>query len=61
MDILLNQFDIEKTIFEKIIDFYMDNIIICLPITIIIVLGLIAYIIRKISRRRKRVKLEFDE
>ena len=51
---------IEKTIFEKIVDFYMDNIIICLPITIIVVLGLIAFIIRKIVRRRKRVKLEFD-
>ncbi len=51
---------IEKSIMDKIIDFYVDHIIICLPITIIICLGLIVFVVRKISRRRKRIKLEFD-
>lgn len=47
-----------KNIFEKVIDFYKDNIIFTLPITIIIV-GFIGYkVVVKIIRRRKRVKLD---
>lgn len=49
----------EKSFFEKIIDFYINNIIITGPITIIIILALIAYIIIKIIKRKKRVKIEF--
>ena len=50
----------EKNLFQKIIDFYMDNIAFTLPITIILALIIIVLIIRKIIIKRKRVKIDFD-
>lgn len=49
----------EKNIFEKIIEFYMDNIIITGPITVVLAVGLIVYIINRLIRRKKRIKLDF--
>ncbi len=49
----------EKSFLEKIIDFYIDNIIITGPITAIVILSLIAYVIIRIIKRKKRVKIEF--
>ena len=47
-----------KNLFEKIIDFYKDHLIITLPITILII-GFIGYkVVVKIIRRRKRIKLD---
>ena len=47
-----------KNFFEKIIDFYKDNLIFTLPITIIVI-GFIGYkVVVKIIRRRKRIKLD---
>lgn len=50
----------EKTLIQKIIDFYVDNIVFTLPITVILVLLIIVLIIRKIIIKKKRVKIDFD-
>ncbi len=47
----------EKSFFEKVIDFYTDNLIFTLPITIIILLFIVYKIVVRIIRRRNRVKL----
>ena len=47
----------EKSFFEKIIDFYTNNLIITLPITIFIVLFIVFIVVRSIIRRKNRVKL----
>lgn len=49
----------EKNIFEKIIEFYMDNIIITGPITIVLAVGLVIYVVIRLIRRKKRIKLDF--
>ena len=49
-----------RSVFEKAIDLYLDNLIIAIPITVVVV-GLILFIvIRKIIRKKQRVKLDFD-
>lgn len=52
---------VEKNIFEKIIDFYVKYIVICLPITIIIVGVVVFFIVRRLIRRKNRVKIKFEE
>ena len=47
----------EKSFINKLIDFYKDNIVITLPITIIILLFIVYKIVVKIIKRRKRIKL----
>lgn len=47
----------EKSIFEKAIDFYTNNLIFTLPITILIVLFIGYKVVVKIIRRRNRIKL----
>ena len=49
-----------RTIFEKLIDYYIENIIITLPITIIIVLVVGYIIVKKIILRKKRVKVNIE-
>lgn len=47
-----------KTVIEKLVDLYINNLIITLPITIIIV-GLVShYIIKKIINKKQRVKVK---
>jgi len=46
-----------RNIFQIIIDFYKDNLIFTLPITIIILMFILYKIIVKIIRRRNRIKL----
>ena len=48
----------EKSLFNKIIDFYLDNILIALPITIMIILLILYKIIITIVRRKRRIKLD---
>ena len=50
----------EKNIIQKIIDFYTENIIFTVPITIIAVALIIFVIVRKIVRKKNRVKIDFD-
>ncbi len=50
----------EKTLLQQVIDFYIENIIFTLPVTIILVSGIIFLIIRSIRRRKERVKLDFN-
>ena len=49
----------EKSTIEKIIDFYIENKIITIPITIAVVGGITVIIINKIKRRKSRVKIDF--
>lgn len=48
----------EKSLFQKIIDFYVENIMITLPITILIVVMIIYKVIVTIVRKRRRIKLD---
>lgn len=50
----------EKKIFEKIIDFYIENIAIALPITILIVILTIILIVVRVRRAKRRVKIDFN-
>ncbi len=47
----------DKNIFEIIIDFYIDHLIITLPVTIIFIGGIVFVVVRRIIRRNKRVKI----
>lgn len=49
---------VSKSIIEKIIDFYLTNIYITLPITIIVVLAILVLILRKIIISRRRTKID---
>ena len=44
----------EKNIFEKIIDFYLDNIMFTLPITVIFVVVIAVFVVIKIRKSRNR-------
>lgn len=46
-----------RNIFEIIIDFYKDNLIFTIPITIILLLFILYKVVVKIIRRRNRIKL----
>ena len=46
-----------RTIFERIIDFYLDYLIVTLPLTILVIAGITFLIVKKIIKNRKRVKL----
>ena len=46
-----------KDIFEKIVDFYVNNLIITLPITILLLLFIVYKIIVRLIRRKNRIKL----
>ena len=48
------------SLINKIIDFYVDNIIITGSITILIIGIVFYFVIRSIIRKRKRVKIDFD-
>lgn len=48
-----------KNIFEKIIDFYLNNKIVTVPLTVIAVLGIGYVVVIKIIKRKKRVKIDF--
>ena len=48
----------EKNIFEKFIDFYVSNLIISLPVTILIIVSIVFVVIRNIVRRKNRVKID---
>jgi len=50
-----------RNIFERMQDFYTDNIGITGPITAIIVIAIAIIVVRKIILRRKRVRIKFDE
>lgn len=47
-----------RNIFEKLIDFYLENQKYTVPITCVIGVLVVAYVVRSIIRRRKRVKLD---
>ena len=48
----------EKNIFEKIIEFYVNNLVITVPLTIIVVGGIVFIVIRKIYLKKNRVKID---
>ena len=48
----------DRSLIQKIIDFYLDNIEICLSITILIALVIVIHIGRKIYRKAKRIKID---
>ncbi len=48
-----------KSLFDQIIEFYTNNLILCVTITVFIVLAIIVIIIRLIVKRRKKIKLDF--
>lgn len=48
----------EKNIFEKFIELYLDNLLISIPITVVLVLGIVVIIIRNMIRRKNRVKID---
>ena len=48
----------EKTIFEKMLDFYEEHIVITVPLTLLIVIGIPTIVIRKIINKKKRVKID---
>lgn len=50
----------EKSLFEQVINFYVDNIIFTLPLTILVIGIIIFIIVRKEIRKKNRVKLDFD-
>lgn len=50
----------EKEWYQKIIDFYMDNLIFTLPITIVIVLFIIIMVIKNRIKKKRRTKIDFD-
>lgn len=50
----------EKKIFEKIIDFYIDNMIYTIPITIVVVGGITYFVVTSISKKKKRAKIDID-
>ncbi len=51
----------EKGLFDKLIEFYQNNLIITLPITLAIVGGALYYVARKVIKKKKRVKIRDDE
>lgn len=50
----------EKNIFEKVIEFYVNNILITLPATIIIIAFILVIVIVKVKRSKNRVKINLD-
>ena len=48
----------KESLFTKIINFYKDNIYICAPVTIVLVVGIIFVTARSIIRRKNRIKLD---
>lgn len=50
----------EKDFFQKAIDFYVNNLIFTLPITILIVLTIVFIIVKNKIKKKKRVKIDFD-
>lgn len=47
-----------RTIFDKIIDFYIGNIVITLPITVLLFILIIVIIISKIKKSKNKVKID---
>lgn len=50
----------DKDIFQKILEFYVDNIKITLPITIIVILLIIVLVVVKIIKEKKKIKINLD-
>ena len=50
--------NLKTNIFEKLINFYIDNIYISVPITIIFVIALGFIIVRRIIRKKNRIKID---
>lgn len=48
----------EKNLFEKFIEFYLNNLIITVPVTVIIVIAVVVLVIRSVIRRKNRVKID---
>ena len=49
-----------KNIFQKIWDFYINNIKITFPITMLIILSIIILVIIKIRKKKKKIKINLD-
>ena len=49
----------EKTTLEKIIDYYLNNAIFTIPLTVIVVGGIATIITRKVLKKKRRVKIDF--
>ena len=47
----------ERSLFQKISDFYMDHVIICGTLTFIVFAVIIALILKKFAKKKKRIKL----
>ena len=50
----------DRDFFQKILDFYVDNIKVTFPITIIIVLLIIILVFIKIKNEKKKIKIDLD-
>ena len=48
----------EKTQLEKVISFYMDNKLITIPVTILIIGIIVVLIIRSVKNRKKKIKVD---
>lgn len=49
----------EKKFFEKIIDFYTENALFTIPITILLIVAIIFLVVKTIIRRKQRIKLKY--
>lgn len=48
-----------RNIFQKLIDLYMDHLIISIPLTVVVVGAIAFLVVRNIIRRKNRVKIKF--
>lgn len=46
------------TIIEKILAFYVDNLIVTLPVTLIVIGGIIFVVVRSVIKKKNRVKID---
>ena len=49
----------EKGILQKLIDFYVEHIVYTGIVTVVVVVGLGYYIVKKLINRKNRVKIDF--
>lgn len=48
----------DPTVIEKILAFYVDNLIVTLPVTLIVIGGIIFVIVRSVIKKKNRVKID---
>ena len=48
----------KTNVFQKFINFYLDNAVITIPVTVILALGIIFVLVRNIIRRKNRIKID---